>query len=183
MSVDLPLPLGPSRPSFVPGERTRLTSRKSSRPPSDLATFFSSISLRVLRCEAVKSILAAPCCGVALLQIGQFAHHLAGAFDAALGFGRARFCAAAEPFDFAAHAAGQRLLAALLGGEELLALLEELAVGAVVAEKSVGILPAELDDAVGDFFEKSPVVADRQRRELRSASIRSSSQRMPSRSR
>ena len=56
ISVDLPLPLGPRSPSFVPGARVKLISRNSPRSPSVLPTFLSSMSFRVCLPEALKSI-------------------------------------------------------------------------------------------------------------------------------
>jgi hypothetical protein len=107
--------------------------------------------------------------GVAFLEAGEFVHHFAGLLDAAFGLGGAGFGAALEPFDLAADATGDRLLAALLGGEKFFFLHQELAVRAVVAEIAVGIGPVELDDSIGDVFQEVAVVADEDEGEIRLA--------------
>ena len=58
MSVDLPLPFGPSRPSRVPGPRTRFTSSSTRRSPKRLATCSATTSRLVRRSVALKSIAA-----------------------------------------------------------------------------------------------------------------------------
>ena len=98
--------------------------------------------------------------GVAGTQVGEVGHHFLRLLDSAAGFGGAGFGAALEPFDFAAHPAGERGLFATLVLEELLALFEELAVGTVHAEDAAGEGVVELDDAVGGVFEEVAVVGD-----------------------
>ena len=182
ISVDLPLPLGPSRPSFVPGERTKLTSRNSSRPPSDFATRFSSSSLRVLRSDAVKSIFAAPCCVLRCRRSARSDIISPARSMRPFALVVRAFAPAAEPLDLPPHAARQRRSRPCLRGQKLLALLEEVAVRPVVAQKPLRIRAAQLDDPVGDRFEKPPVVADDQRRERRVVD-QLFQPRMPSRSR
>ena len=169
MSVHLPLPLGPSRPSFVPGERTRFTSLKSVRPPSDLVTLLGGEQLARLPAGGGEvDVRAAPSGALRVLQVGQLVHHLAGLLDAALGLGRAGLGPAAEPLDLPPHLLASACCAGLLGGEELLPLLEEVAVRAVDAEVPLGVGAVQLDRrGWSTFSRKYAVVADEHERERR----------------
>ena len=79
--------------------------------------------------------------------MGPYAHHLLRLLDPATCFGGAGLSATLEPFDLASHPPGQGGLLTALVLEELLALLEEVAVGAVHAEDAAGEGMVELDDA------------------------------------
>src|SRR6185503_12330368 len=85
----------------------------------------------------------------------------------ALGLGRPRLGAALQPFNLAADLRRQRLLARLLSRQKLLALLQEIAVSAVVAQVTIRICAVELDDAIGNTFKEHAVVADDKASEAR----------------
>ena len=105
--------------------------------------------------------------GVALLGFGQLAHQPARLLDPPLGLGRPRLGPAVEPFDFPPDPAGQRRLAARLGGQEFLALHQEVAVAAVDAQVPVGVRPAQFHHAVAGVLQEVAVVADEQEGERR----------------
>ncbi len=98
--------------------------------------------------------------GGARFEVAQFAHEAAGVVDAGLGFAGARLGAAAQPFHLARHAVGERFLAVGLGEEELLLLLEEMAVAAFDAEDAVGLGAIDLRHIVDHVVEEVAVVAD-----------------------
>ena len=100
---------------------------------------------------------------VTLTEIAELADHVVGTFNPSFCFGRARLGAALQPFDFPPHPAGKGSFPADLGGKKFRALHQKLTVRTVMTQKPVGIRAPQFDRAIGDGFEKSPIVADRQR--------------------
>ena len=158
MSVDLPLPLGPSRPSLVLGARVKLTSRKKFAPAERFGDALEFDELAGLSPRSVELDGGGTLLRVALSQVAKLFHHVAGAFDTSLRLGGSCFGAAVKPLDFPPNAARQRAFATGLGGEEFLAFHEKFAVAAVVTEEPVGIRPPEFDRAAGNIFEKPAIV-------------------------
>ena len=86
--VLLPLPLGPSRPSLMPGVRIRSRPANSGRPPSDLAMPGGGEQLARLPAGGDEVDAGRAGRGVAVLQLGQLLAALGGLVDA-----RSRPCA------------------------------------------------------------------------------------------
>ena len=106
-------PVGPTRPSFRPAVRLKVTSRRISRSPSVTAALLHfdqpfGLALGGVEGDAGRKRAAA---GFGVLQLR---NERVGVVDAGLCLGGAGFGAAAQPLNLGAHAVAQALLDALL---------------------------------------------------------------------
>src|SRR5262249_47190701 len=152
--VLLPLPLGPSSPSFVPG--VRATSRPAnsglgrttpgravSSGPKDFAIPVATRGCRDGRPVAPKT-RAAPA-GVAVGQLRELFAPAGGLGDARRTFAPLRRLLAGQPGTFAAHLVGDGLLLPLLRLQEGVPLGGEFVVRAGHAETAPRVHPVEFD--------------------------------------
>ena len=87
-----------------------------------------------------------------------------GLVDARLRLARARLGLARQPLELAAHAVAQRLLVRRLARQQLVLLLQVLAVAAAHVEQALGERAVQLDHAAGHGLQEVAVVADREER-------------------
>ncbi len=102
--------------------------------------------------------------GGAAADVGELAQEVVGAVDARFRFRGARLRTAAQPVDLDPRPVGERLLVVLLVLEHLVALDQEVAVGAVDGEDPLRIDAVELEHPARDVLEEVAVVGDHHER-------------------
>ena len=145
---------------FGAGGEDEADIRKERSTAEGFAEVFGDDQLRALAAGVGEIDVDGGVDGVSRFEIFKIFDESAGFGDAGGRFAGAGAGAAFEPFDFPANLVGERLFLPGLHGAELFALAEEVAIRSIEAEIALGIDAVELDDLVGDVFEKIAIVAD-----------------------
>ena len=156
----MPLPLGPIRPTRVPGviDEVEVADEPPAAERLGDAARDEQLARPALRRGEVDP-RAWPRALRARLSASSSISRSASSMRA-LGLGRARLGAAAQPLDLAPHRVGQRLLVGRLPAQELVAARQELAVASLRLEEAVGVRAVQLEHARGHVLQEVAVVAD-----------------------
>ena len=157
----LPLPFGPSRPRRMPGVSMR--SRSFTIVPAAEGLGERRGREEALRLAARRRRGRCPPprwrWPARSRELAQLVDHAVRLLHAGLGLGGAGRRLAAQPLHLAPHLVGQRLLVGGLVAQDLVALLEEVAVAPLRLEEPARVGAAELEHARGDVLQEVAVVA------------------------